>query len=122
MIALWTVLLEIKNNLLISSRQHPHNTEPLRPSSYPRIGPSRGASGSYTGDGPFWTPHAPHIWQHDLRTSSVVFFHCTSQKVHSADASRPLGGQAPYLPETRPRRVKTCDKEEKHKQMYIRYS
>jgi hypothetical protein len=22
------------------------------------------ASGSYTGDGPFWTRHAPHTWQH----------------------------------------------------------
>jgi hypothetical protein len=70
--------------------------------------PLGGASGSYTGDETFWTPHAPHTWQHvsarrmpHLRTSSVVFFHCTSQKVHTADASRPLGGQAPHLPGNR---------------------
>jgi hypothetical protein len=65
--------------------------------------PLGGASGSYTGDGPFWTPRAPHTWHVSarhmphLRISSIVFFHCTSQKVHTADASRPLGGQAPHL-------------------------
>jgi hypothetical protein len=70
--------------------------------------PLGGASGLYTGDEPLCTPRAPHTWQHvserhvrHLRTSFVVFFHCTSQKVHTADASRPLGGQAPHLPGNR---------------------
>jgi hypothetical protein len=50
----------------------------------------------------------PHI-----RTHTVVFFHCTSQKVHTEDASRPNDEQAPHLPGnivTKPRRVKTCER------------
>jgi hypothetical protein len=67
------------------------------------------------GGGPFSTLHALYTWQHvsahhmpHLRTSSVVFFYCTSQKVHTADASRPLGGPLIFQETvvTKPRRVK----------------